>query len=530
MRKLIAGGAAAAVVVLAAVTAVPLVILVTLLGGAQSAQACAPPAPPGAGSPVRAGDLSAAEAAAAAVIVGVGEQLKIPSQGIVIALAAAAQESGFRNYANDGLGGDLVPAQRDVGRSMRMPHDAVGTDHGSVGVFQQQYPWWGTLEQLMSPREAAGKFYRALLKVSGWKSMPVTAAAQAVQRSAFPGAYADDEPLARELFAGLAGTGLAGTGLAGTGLAGTGLAGTGLAGTGLAGTGLAELCGTGAAMDCPSSGLAAERGLTPDAVRVLRCLLEEFGDHTYLGVGARPANADSDHPAGRAVDAMVADWDTPAGNAEGRSIADWVVANAAGLGVKYVIFDGKMWDTRRTGQGWLPYAHPSGATDPTSLHRDHVHVSVYGNAAGGAAGLSTAGWTLPIAPGAHTLTSGYGPRANPAGPGIGFHAGLDFAAPAGSPIRSAATGQVTFAGVSGGYGNLVIVRTGNVETYYAHQLDGGIRVVSGQRVRAGQQIGVVGSTGHSTGNHLHFEVRVDGASTDPAAFLQKYGVELGNLP
>jgi cell wall-associated NlpC family hydrolase len=138
----------------------------------------------------------------AATIVEVGRQRGVPEQGIRVALAVAAQESKFRNYANDGTG-QLRADQRDVARSLRYPHDAVGRDHGSVNVFQQQYPWWGTLDQLMDPRYAAGKFFDTLVTVPGWEQLPLTVAAQRVQRSAFPNAYARWEPLADEILAGL---------------------------------------------------------------------------------------------------------------------------------------------------------------------------------------------------------------------------------------------------------------------------------------------------------------------------------------
>lgn len=143
--------------------------------------------------------LDARQRATAAIVINEGRRLRVPTQGIVIALAVANQESRFLNYANDGRGGDLVPDQRGIGRSLGLPHEAVGSDHGSLGVFQQQWPWWGSMSDLMNPARAAGKFYRALLDVSGWQSMPVTVAAQRVQRSAFPSRYADDEALARAI-------------------------------------------------------------------------------------------------------------------------------------------------------------------------------------------------------------------------------------------------------------------------------------------------------------------------------------------
>jgi murein DD-endopeptidase MepM/ murein hydrolase activator NlpD len=108
----------------------------------------------------------------------------------------ASQESGFRNYANDGAGGDLDASQRGIEASLDLPHEAVGTDHGSLGVFQQQWPWWGSMAELMNPTIAARKFYQSLRRVPHWQDLPVTGAGQAVQRSAYPGAYADDEALA----------------------------------------------------------------------------------------------------------------------------------------------------------------------------------------------------------------------------------------------------------------------------------------------------------------------------------------------
>ncbi len=151
------------------------------------------------------GGLSAAQLANADAVISEGRRRQVPVQAVVVALAVAAQESRFTVYANDGRGGDLAFFQLGVDASLSLPHEAVGTDHGSLGVFQQQWPWWGTMRDLMDPARSAGKFYDALLQVPGWEQMPVTVAAQTVQRSAYPDAYADDEALARELL-GAAGT------------------------------------------------------------------------------------------------------------------------------------------------------------------------------------------------------------------------------------------------------------------------------------------------------------------------------------
>ena len=134
----------------------------------------------------------------AGTIISVGRSRQLPDQGIVVALAAALQESRLRVYANDGTG-ELAADQRGIEASLDLPHEAVGRDHGSLGIFQQQWPWWGSMTELMDPVTSADLFYEALERVPGWQSLPVTVAAQAVQKSAYPSAYADDEPLARRL-------------------------------------------------------------------------------------------------------------------------------------------------------------------------------------------------------------------------------------------------------------------------------------------------------------------------------------------
>jgi endonuclease/exonuclease/phosphatase family metal-dependent hydrolase len=163
--------------------------------------------------------LAATQWKRASQVVSTGMAMGMSDQGIVVALAVANQESDFTVYANDGRGGDLAPDQHGISRSLHLPHDAVGTDHGSLGVFQQQWPWWGSMEQLMDPAASARKFFEALVKVPGWESLPLTVAAQAVQGSAHPGAYADDEDLARQIYAKLTDTAATDLYLASTDLA-----------------------------------------------------------------------------------------------------------------------------------------------------------------------------------------------------------------------------------------------------------------------------------------------------------------------
>ena len=117
------------------------------------------------------------------------------------------------------------------------------------------------------------------------------------------------------------------------------------------------------------------------------------------------------------------------------------------------------------------------------------------------------------------MSSGFGFRSDPFTGGGAMHAGLDFKGPVGTPILSAAEGRVTFAGYNGGYGKTVeITHANGLLTRYAHL--SGLNVARGQKVERGLQIGRMGSTGRSTGSHLHFEVRLNGRAINPRKFLE----------
>ena len=117
------------------------------------------------------------------------------------------------------------------------------------------------------------------------------------------------------------------------------------------------------------------------------------------------------------------------------------------------------------------------------------------------------------------ISSGFGYRADPFTGGGAFHAGLDFKGPIGAPIYAAAKGTVSFAGVKQGYGNCIEIDHGNgLMTRYAHMSRYTARL--GQPVAAGEVIGAIGSTGRSTGPHLHFEVRIHDQAVNPRPFLE----------
>jgi murein DD-endopeptidase MepM/ murein hydrolase activator NlpD len=117
------------------------------------------------------------------------------------------------------------------------------------------------------------------------------------------------------------------------------------------------------------------------------------------------------------------------------------------------------------------------------------------------------------------VSSSYGYRSDPFTGGAAFHAGLDFPGPMGSPIYAAAKGTVTFVGQKSGYGNCVEVSHGNgLMTRYGHL--SGFHAHVGEKVDAGALIAAMGSTGRSTGPHLHFEVRVNDRPVNPRPFLE----------
>lgn len=170
---------------IAAALAIPLVAVlgVLVLAAAASAPAAAEgmfytcrTKAEGSAALIEATDLSDEQIQNAITIYTVGAERGLPEQAMVVALSTAIQESSLRNLG----------------------HLGEANDHDSLGLFQQRpSSGWGTPEQIRDPTYAATKFYDKLETISGWESMPVTQAAQAVQISAFPDAYAKWEPLAR---------------------------------------------------------------------------------------------------------------------------------------------------------------------------------------------------------------------------------------------------------------------------------------------------------------------------------------------
>jgi murein DD-endopeptidase MepM/ murein hydrolase activator NlpD len=140
--------------------------------------------------------------------------------------------------------------------------------------------------------------------------------------------------------------------------------------------------------------------------------------------------------------------------------------------------------------------------------------------------LSAQGWSIPVN---GRISDSYGPRPNKPLPGVNdFHRGTDLAATCGTPVFAATSGVVATAGPNGGLGNWIVIDHGEgVDTGYGHLAPDGILVSAGDAVTAGQLIGLVGTTGASTGCHLHYEVHLDGTAVDAVPFMAARGVTLG---
>jgi hypothetical protein len=270
-------------------------------------------------------DPEQAEHAGLITAIAVGRGL--PARAASIALATAYQESDLRNLE--------------------------GGDRDSLGLFQQRpSQGWGEPEQILDPAYAAHAFYDALVRIDGYRSMEITVAAQAVQRSAFPDAYADHEQDARTLASALTGN-----------------------------SPRAFSCRLGGEPDEASTDLR-ESGLTGRADAVRLALADLFADQPLGGFASGGVTTGhmegSAHYDGRAVDLFVRPVN-PTNRVRGWAVAHYLVSQADRLALRTVIFDGRIWTAgRRSGDGWRDYDPPERSGDPAILeHRDHVHVDVY---------------------------------------------------------------------------------------------------------------------------------------------------------
>jgi hypothetical protein len=272
-------------------------------------------------------DLSTEQAENAALIAGVAVQRGMPARAASIALATAYQESKLYN---------LEQGDRD-----------------SLGLFQQRpSQGWGSREQILNPYYATSSFYDALAKVDGYDTMRITKAAQEVQRSGYPEAYADHEADARVLASALTGN-----------------------------SPHAFSCVV--TKDYPSGrDRLNDVGLTHRADVVRREVEAVFGEQSLGGFapgGVKDGHMrGSTHYEGRAIDIFERPI-SPANKVRGWAIAQYLVAQADRLAIQTVIFDDRIWKSgSESKDGWRDYDPPQGPGDRAVLeHRDHVHVDVF---------------------------------------------------------------------------------------------------------------------------------------------------------
>jgi hypothetical protein len=271
--------------------------------------------------------LDVEQAENAALITAISVDRGMPARAATIALATAYQESKLYN---------LETGDRD-----------------SLGLFQQRpSQGWGSREQVLDPYYATNAFYDGLDRIGDYESMRVTEAAQAVQRSGFPEAYADHEADARVLASAL--------------------------------TGNSPHAFSCRIQEEPSeaSTRLRESGLTKRADAVRREVTAVFGSPPLGGFAPGGVSAGhmegSAHYEGRAVDVFVRPI-SPENKIRGWAIAQYLVAQAERLKIQTVIFDARIWTAGdRSGDGWRDYDPPERSGDRAILeHRDHVHVDVH---------------------------------------------------------------------------------------------------------------------------------------------------------
>lgn len=368
--------------------------------------------------------------------------------------------------------------------------DAAGPD--SRGLFQQRANGaWGSYADRMDPYISATNFGKALRGIRDRDQLDPTIAVHRVQRNADPHYYTQFWSPALTV--------------------------------------VDTLAGIATDTTAPPSGggkrtTSYDVGPVTPAVQALANTLGAKFDLTDIGGWRADGGGYNDHPSGHALDLMVYN-----NKAKGDAIAAYLQANADTFGVSYLIWYQRIWNAQyRADEGWRPMEDRGSAT---ANHLDHVHVTLLDsatpitNAPGGANCVPTAtvtgGWAQPVDA---NWKDTYGPRIHPITGAQQHHNGTDVGGGCDAPIYAAAAGKVTYAGPSGGYGNLIDINHGTadgkeVHTRYGHMFNNGVLVRAGDTVVAGQQIAKIGNNGMSTACHLHFEVTLDGDYTNPYTYV-----------
>ncbi|MGF0246115.1 transglycosylase family protein [Rhodococcus erythropolis] len=461
----------------------------------------------------------------ARTIIGVVDRSGLGDYAAVITLATALQESTLRNL--------------DWG------------DRDSQGLYQQRPSMgWGTLDQIRDPVLATEAFLgtsahstnAGLKDVIGWENMTLTDAAQAVQRSGFPEAYAKWESSAKKIVQSLTGKSAQSSSSSLTSEPCSDLGG-------MSKHECISLLDTTETAGPSSSVL---KGMKPDTEMVTRTVNKEYGAHTYYGY--RDPDGYNEHYNGVAVDIMIEPVpgnempkspENPEGLKYGDGIALYLQQNAKQLGIEYLIWKQHIWMSSDPIESWDAMEDRGG---PTANHMDHIHVNTFGNSAEGGAGSAGQACQRIEAPGVE-LVSNVGGLSAPArvqeytisdffGTRGGSHRGVDIASFGAKPIDLFSMGDGTISEVvtgcapltqdnscGGGWGNHIVIDLGaGVGLRYAHMSD--VSVSQGQQVKSGQPIGRMGNSGWSEGVHLHLEqldMNNGRTQVDPSELLKKAG-------
>lgn len=508
------------------------------------------------------------------IITAVWNHDKIPEnlkpRAAVIAVATSMQES---KLVNVGYGDNAGPDSR--------------------GLFQQRDPW-GPLEVRMNPQKSAKLFLDRLVKVKNWNTIPLTQAAQKVQISGFPDAYAPWEEFAKWVLQEYKKDG----GNAKGGNSTTAAAGDGTVAN-IERVALEDGSDKVTYKPQPDDRFWNESRNSNDSRAVYLASRSKWSQiKDYGGYAKRSGNsAKADHPKGKAVDIMIPNYKSEAGISLGNDVSAYFQANAEKYGVTYIIWRNKSWAVGA--KSWKPYngggVYSGSQLDDNTLHMNHVHVSVKGdggqydkesvsggatntiengatpeqadcgqsageaqlagniNTDGGVSSIIKGDWASPLPKG--SVRSKFGYRGCFAGISCNkwatTHYGLDIAdgvgkgSGVGSPVYAPTKMKVTLVrdaggnNYNGGYGISIMAQSlvdpGYVFDFH-HFAPGTLNVKVGDVIDKGQFIARAGTTGNSTGIHLHFQVQKPGANAskmihseaiDPAPIMKKAGIYPG---
>lgn len=485
----------------------------------------------------------------ASMVVGKGKELNATKKEIITALITVSAETVFINYSNDGSDPRLKADQdpKELRKSMDNPlSDGLpsdhglghGGDHGSLGIMQQQYPWWGTVDELMNPGFASGKFYEKLLALpeEDRKSQDPWTLAQTVQQSAHSDGsnYRAQMEMGNALFEQLKDV--------------DATTGSGMSIKNASGS--SSICGNDTTEGSTKEGGANE---VVAAAEKLDGTPFSFGDGSKNGPddqnGDGTKGVDSAGLASYAFyqgasmeigDTVSEQWDkTKQYKVDGPpKKGDLIFYGKDDKPTSVAVFAGsdKMWEVRYEGDKVSKTGYRD---DPVGIVRPYDGFPRSGSNSPQSGGQQASGtvqikgdMAIPLAGDGVQVTSGFGPRWGTIHPAIDFAASgnPDVLASMEGTVQNVITGCAPDSGglgnnCGGGYGNQVFIDHGDgIVTHYSHL--NATNVNTGDKVKAGAKIGVMGHTGSSTAAHLDYEFIKDGTKIDSLPVFNGKGFNL----